>query len=511
MPRQPTKQWIRREGLREKGQFWTPPWVAKAMVAYVSRDCKLVFDPAFGAGAFAQAGQALAAESKLKIRFGGCELHAEALDQARSAGVSKRDLRCVEIADFLGLAALPKGANVVANPPYIRHHRLGAELKQKLQLLARKNLGHPLDGRTGLHVFFLIHALGMLRKGGALAFILPADVCEGVFARPLWEWIGKRFRIEAVVTFAPDATPFPGVDTNPIVLMIRNLPPTQEYVWARVEKPGGDGLLMWVGAGMPSRRCGSIHAEKRGVEIGIRSGVSRRLQLAQEPKFRLGDFVRVMRGIASGANEFFCLTRARAEVIGLPDEFLVRAVGRTRDVPGDSVAMSDLDALDSQGRETYLLVPDGREMRDFPASVRKYLSLGEEMGLPDRALIGQRRPWYKMERRVPPPFLFAYLGRRNARFIRNEAKAWPLTGFLCVYSRGASGEFLEKIAGLLQSPELIAGLETVAKSYGSGALKVEPRALERLPVPIGLAERLGLDDEASRDEASASRQMALGV
>ena len=43
-----------REALREKGQFWTPGWVAEAMVEYVlaGRDDVLLFDPAWGRGLF---------------------------------------------------------------------------------------------------------------------------------------------------------------------------------------------------------------------------------------------------------------------------------------------------------------------------------------------------------------------------------------------------------------------------------------------------------------------------
>ena len=46
-----------------------------------------------------------------------------------------------------------------------------------------------------------------------------------------------------------------------------------------------------------------------------------------------------------------------------------------------------------------------------------------------KTLISTRNPWYNMEKRENPEFLFAYLGRRNTRFIRNEAGVVPLTGF----------------------------------------------------------------------------------
>ena len=62
--------WNEREILREKGQFWTPSWVAEAMVAYVASDTDLVFDPATGAGAFYEA---LLRLNKKEISFWGTE------------------------------------------------------------------------------------------------------------------------------------------------------------------------------------------------------------------------------------------------------------------------------------------------------------------------------------------------------------------------------------------------------------------------------------------------------
>ena len=50
----------KREALRQKGQFWTPDWVAQAMVAYcVAGGGDSIFDPAVGAGAFFRAAETL--------------------------------------------------------------------------------------------------------------------------------------------------------------------------------------------------------------------------------------------------------------------------------------------------------------------------------------------------------------------------------------------------------------------------------------------------------------------
>jgi SAM-dependent methyltransferase len=479
------------------------------MVAYVVRDADLVFDPAVGAGAFAAAVQRHAKKSGREIRFAGCELDEKVLIAARELAVDVRDLREVQVADFLHLRAIPESANIVANPPYIRHHRLSADQKTELKALGAKHIGKPLDGRAGIHVFFLIHALSLLGPERCLSFIMPADTCEGVFAKPLWEWIGRRFCLETVITFAPVATPFPGVDTNPVVFMIRNSPPSTNYVWARCLRPGGNELRDWVCRGFPVAKRRALMAERRSLAEGIASGVARERVLKEPPKYFLADFAKTMRGIATGANEYFWLTRQQINELGIADEFLVRAVGRTRDVSGDAVRLEDLDKLESAGRPTHLFVPDARPMNSFAEPTRRYLQLGVDLGLPKRALIAQRRPWYKMERRIPPPFLFAYLGRRNARFIKNDAAAWPLTGFLCVYPHEQDEDFLARLWRVLQSEEIRRNLLVVGKSYGAGAVKVEPRALEKLPLPTNVVEGEGLDGWLRTRARSAKGQLLL--
>jgi hypothetical protein len=105
-----------------------------------------------------------------------------------------------------------------------------------------------------------------------------------------------------------------------------------------------------------------------------------------------------------------------------------------------------------------------------------------------------------MEVRQPPPFLFAYLGRRNTRFILNSAQAVPLSSFLCIYPRPEFEQATAQLWLLLQKSELLESLASVGKSYGSGAIKVEPRALALLRIPAKLVEAL---------ELSAARQMSL--
>ena len=241
-----------------------------------------------------------------------------------------------------------------------------------------------------------------------------------------------------------------------------------------------------------SRRYENLDVYDRSLTEALSIGLSRTPRADHNFEFTLADFARVMRGIATGANEFFFLTREKAKEAGIPDDFLLPAVGRTRDAEGLHLTKETLKKLEEKGRPTLLFFPNASRWEDMPESVKNYIREGEKLGLAKRALISTRQPWYKMEVREVPIFLFAYLGRRNARFIKNEAGIVPLTGFLCIYPRSNDKEYTEKLWAVLQHPDTIANLKLVGKSYGSGAIKVEPRSLEKLPINSKVVSQVGI-------------------
>ena len=129
------------------------------------------------------------------MKLMGCELDDAAVQQALTGGLSKADMARVEIRDFV-LDPPQRRFSIVANPPYIRHHRLGEKLKDKLRAIAKLTIGRPLDGRAGYHIYFLLQGLQRLAPGGRLSFIMPADTCEGVFSHVLWKWITTHYCLE---------------------------------------------------------------------------------------------------------------------------------------------------------------------------------------------------------------------------------------------------------------------------------------------------------------------------
>jgi adenine-specific DNA-methyltransferase len=197
------------------------------------------------------------------------------------------------------------------------------------------------------------------------------------------------------------------------------------------------------------------------------------------------------------------MTAEQVKQNDIPIRYFVRAIGRTRDVPTTEITQETLDVLDAKGRPTFLLSLKGDSFENYPESLKAYLKKGETIGLPQKPLISQRKPWYKTELRIAPPFLFSYLGRRNSRFIRNTAKIIPLTGFLCVYPKSDDEGYMSQLWKILNDPDTLANLALVGKSYGDGAIKVEPRALERLPIPEDVIEQTGLQTPMRLFESKA--------
>jgi hypothetical protein len=473
--------WQQREQLREKGQFWTPLWVAEAMVEYVC-GADLIFDPAVGNGSFLRA---------LRLNGHDTEFYGFDVDETLLAGPIFQAEKClVEKRDFLCVPPRRKFPAIVSNPPYIRHHRLDEATKAWLKNMVARIAGFSLDGRAGYHVYFLIQALNLLQGNGKLAIILPADVCEGVFADKLWRWISGNFCLEAVVTFDQGAAPFPNLDTNAIVFFLKKAPPQSTLAWAKVTEKSAGELKKLVAANFSAPHSPTLEVVTRNLSEAMQTGLSRPAN-HRPAKYVLSDFATVMRGIATGANEFFFLTQRQAKDLRIPPEFLRNCVGRTRDIVGDTFTQSDLWRLDQAARPTLLLDID-KPLTELPPEIIAYLQQGVALALPERSLIKLRRPWYKQEKRRTPEFLFAYLGRRNARFIKNDAKVVPLHCLHCVYTHSRDARQLEKLHQVLNHPDTLQNLHLVSKSYGAGALKAEPQNLKNLPVPDYLVEKYEL-------------------
>ena len=477
--------------VRTKGQVWTPRWVADAMAIYLGvKSAESILDPAVGPGVLLVAAKSEAKKFNQVVAF---EIDEEVLSEKNSENeLAKGEITDLRIRDFISDTSKFEVSAVIANPPYLRHHKITPQLKQTCKDLVQAELGIRIDARAGLHIYFLIKALSHLKEGGKLSFLVPADTFEGVFAKELWMSISKKFHVEGVLTFDPKAAAFPGVDTNASVVFIERKKPTGQFRWLRWVGDDPEKLAEAVRFGMANNKS---EAKLLGLEVAdldladaVETGFTRLDTSEPEGGIPLNEFATMMRGVASGSNEFFLMTKARLRSLGLSEEFFVRTIPRVRDATETRITLEFLNALDSAGRPTYLLSIDQETV--IEGALEKYLRSGVEEGVHNGALVSARKHWYFMEKRIPVPILFAYLGRRNNRFIDAQTQITPLTGFLCVYPK--PGVDKQKLLKALNHPLSIKELSRIGKSYGDGAVKVEPGGLRKMILPLPALRESGL-------------------
>jgi hypothetical protein len=210
---------------------------------------------------------------------------------------------------------------------------------------------------------------------------------------------------------------------------------------------------------------------------------------------KLSDLFSIKRGLATGANDYFVLTREQIDEHELPSEYLTPILPSPRHINSDEVLADDKGEpmLDTKLYLVNCDLPE-REVRTRYPALWRYFKLGVERGISERYLCKDRTPWYMQEIRPPAPLLCTYMGRRDAksgrpfRFILNRSKATTANSYLMMYPKPV----LE--SGLSRDPKRMEDIwqhlnqisyETMTgegRVYGGGLHKIEPKELGNVPV-----------------------------
>jgi len=479
------------EDRRRMGQFATPGALASAIVRetvpYLKGRGRLTaLEPSMGTGAFVSA-----MLSELGSRMGrirACEFDADFYAAAMKlwgnfkCGIQKGDFTAVEperVADV-----------VFANPPYVRHHALGAERKRNLQSLVLRRVGLRISGLAGLYCHFLLLSRAWMKDGAVGVWLIPSEWMSVNYGEALRTFFTRCVKLLRVHRFDTEDVRFDDALVSSCVVWFANLP------------PDGEGVLFTGGRDIEkpaTRRVIDLADLQRGAKWPPRAGGS-------SPKgLRLGDCFDIRRGIATGDNNFFVLNEDTVREKGIPDTFLKPILPSPRHLKVDHVTSDDLGVPTNADRR-FLLDCTGYAIDELPLSVRAYLETGIAV-TSHRNLCASRNVWYAQEQREPAPILCSYMGRGNGaggtpvRFILNDSRAIATNSFLMLYPKGGLAEHLgndeksrEELWNMLL--EISADEITQAgRSYGGGLQKIEPKELGNVPCRA-LAKWMGCEKES---------------
>lgn len=470
------------------GQFATPPILAAQLIdatgSYIPRTREISFlDPAVGTGAFYSA--ALASLGRARLR---CATGFEIDESFHEAAVALWDRHGLEVRheDFL-LADLPTDDRrfdvLVCNPPYVRHHHVGAELKQDYRARALAHSGVRLSGLAGLYTYFMVAAERWLVPGGVAAWLVPSEFMDVNYGSSVKEYLADHYTILRIHRFAPDDVQFADALVSSVVLWLKNSP---AHLSHEVHLTTGGTLSS------PTQSSGCFQKHFTRVARWTRLFSAGAKQPAST--LTLGDLFTIKRGLATGANSFFLLSPDRVQALRLPPEALTPILPPPRYLDGEEVLADEHGhpVVSAPGFLLDVRAPIENLARESP-TVAKYLLDGESE-FAARYLCQSRSPWYAQEVRPPAPILCTYMGRSTEggrlpfRFIRNHSCATATNVYLLLYPRRTLLLALREDPALLD--RLWNGLRTLTLSdfatqsrvYGGGLHKLEPRELAALDI-----------------------------
>ncbi len=473
--------------LRSKlGQFLTPPELAIEITRFAGtllpRSQLIHFgDPSIGSGTFYSALRQVFPKQLIGSAI-GIEIDKTIVSITKRLW-AKHGLRLIEGDFFQQRLNNPRNL-ILCNPPYVRHHFLLKKQKGYLRTRVQKELDIPISGRSSLYAYFMLICHGWMTDGAIAAWLIPSEFMESNYGMAIRRYLTEFVSVVRIHRFDPKDIQFEGVVVASSIVVFKKGKPREDHV---VQFSYG----------------GSLSSPKEKIEI-----LSSQLQSRDKwpssaaavlPKktshFRLKELFTVRRGIATGANSFFILPRTRARDLGIPNSYLRPILPGPRDL-SEQIVHSESDGYPKLALQLSLIdcdLPES-ELRKRHPRFWDYLKTARSNGITSRYLVRNREPWYRQERREPPPFLCTYFGRDAAtgspfRFVWNQSEAVATNLYLFLYPTRELAEALKRnprlhkrVFDLLNGIQ-IAQLNDGGRVYGGGLHKLEPRDLAELAIP----------------------------
>lgn len=448
------------------GQFFTHPKVADFMVRWVlGSGGKTVFDPAFGLGAFRTA-----VPSGAGIGFSGFELDPDIIRFWEKRTGENADF--VALRDYL-LSWGQRHANIVCNPPYMRFQKFLN--REAVFREFRRRLGIGLSGYTNIASAFLLKSLSELGRQGRLAYIMPLEFLNTGYGAAVKRRLAESGHLFAMLRFDCEKEVFPDATTS-VGLVLYDKAVTCSSV--RFYTLGSIMDLDTFDEMTPVAEvpCGELDPEAKWSPFFQR----REFEVDRARMAPLASFGRFVRGIATGANEFFVLRPSVARERGIDPGFeCVPCITKSAQVRRPVFDPADYDALYDSDGPVLLFSVGGSLSR----SASEYIRFGERSGFDGRFLTRNRKPWYRTESRSPSPLLLGVFSRGGYKIVLNRSRALNLTCFHGFQPNLFGHRYVEHLFLYFSSRTGRRIVSLFMRKYGDSLDKFEPNDLNQSLVP----------------------------
>lgn len=462
------------EHRRKFAQFFTPFQLATLMADWLlgNKNLKTVLEPAFGLGVFSRA--LISKKSDLSIK--GFDIDEKIFAESKEI-FNNTSIVELHLKDYMFNDWNNKYDGIICNPPYFKFHdydnkTILNEIKNRLKI--------KLSGFTNLYTLFLLKSIYQLNPNGRLAYIIPSEFLNSDYGKHVKSALTKNNVLRHIVVFDFEENIFDDALTTACILLCSNDNHNQKVKFSTIKEIDDLELIRTYISEYPLYSIDDLTFNNNKLEPKVkwRKYYQKQNGIRYKNLIPFSSAAKVVRGIATGANEYFTFSKSKANQYGIDKKYLLPCICKAVDVRDNFFTEDNYHSLIKSDRQTYLL--NANNSKD--ENVLKYIDFGEKTGIDKKYLTANRTPWYSLENRPPSPIWVSVFNRSGLKFIRNEANIFNLTTFHCVYPVQNSlfnNINIDVLFAYLLTDIAREIFEDNCREYGNGLQKFEPNDLNK--------------------------------
>ncbi len=453
---------------KKYAQFFTPFSVADLMAKWLigNKELETVLEPAFGLGVFSRA--LLNHNHNLKIK--GFEIDEKIYKKAKIIFKDNQNVS-INLRDFMYNDWENKYDGIICNPPYFNFHDY--DNKNVLKEIEKK-ISCKLNGLTNLYTLFLIKSIYQLNENGRAAFIIPSEFLNSDYGKLIKSYLVKSKTLRHIAVFNFNENIFDDALTTSSIFLCANDKKSGKVQFSNVSNLNDFSNIERVIEYYPDYLNNDRTVEFDNLDPALKWRVYYQEQNAVKYKYLVPftNYGKVVRGIATGSNEYFAFSLSKANKFGISKKYLLPCICKAIDSKNSFFTKDDFNKLKATDKSVFLLNavnPDD--------NVNNYIAKGEEQGINKKYLTANRNPWHSLENRPPSPIWVSVFNRTGLRFVRNEAGISNLTTFHCIYLNMFSASKTDLFFAYLLTEVSKQIFNDNRREYGNGLQKFEPNDL----------------------------------
>ncbi|MDR1483852.1 MAG: N-6 DNA methylase [Planctomycetaceae bacterium] len=465
-------------------QFFTPFPIADLMTKWLlgNENLQTVLEPALGLGIFSRL--LLSKNEKLNIK--AFEIDNTIYQHAEKHFANTPNV-CLLPQDYMENDWQNKYDGIICNPPYFKFHDY--DNKTVLHEVEEK-LNCSLTGFTNLYTLFLLKSLYQLKPNGRCVYLVPSEFLNSDYGKLIKLQLIKTGMLRHIAVVDFEENVFDDALTTASIIFCANDQLADTVHFHHIRSLNGLNVLDKIIEDYPQCSITSNTYTLSDLEPNIKWKAYYQKQNSKQYKHLVpfSVYAKVVRGIATGSNDFFTFTKEKSNQYAIDEHFLLPCICKAVDVRKAIFTVKDFERLKERNKKIFLFNAENSNDKN----VIKYIRKGEAEGIDKKYLTASRTPWYSLERRPPAPIWVGVFNRTGLRFIRNESGIANLTTFHCVYPQQNNllfGIDTDLLSAYLLTDTAKKILTDNSREYGNGLQKFEPNDinkgmmldLERLP------------------------------